>query len=301
AVQKIMLQNGRAHRSPNRAPDFVYLLSGILRCPTCDCLLEGGYGTSKVDDVRHFYYRHPSKARKPGCELGSIPAEQIEGIIVEKLKDLSLKEDLLQQIVERAGDSLRKDQPELQKLLDSRRKELKAIDNDVRKLLSVSDLDSVRDLIRPQLEELAARRKAIEKEVANLENGLAELKGSICSAIDLRNVLNSVKNLFDVLPRVKQKELLGYMLDAVNVSPKLLEVRFWNKSPMLDAARAGAPLDESRFEQWTEWLPGQDSNLQPCGYKRPFFSEGLGLSHHPGGCRALRPLRIREEGYGLSA
>jgi len=37
------------------------------------------------------------------------------------------------------------------------------------------------------------------------------------------------------------------------------------------------------------WLPGQDSNLQPCGYKRPFLSEGLGLSHHPGGCRALRP------------
>ena len=42
-----------------------------------------------------------------------------------------------------------------------------------------------------------------------------------------------------------------------------------------------------------DWLPGQDSNLRPAGYKCPSFSTGLGLSLHPpartcrGGCRAL--------------
>jgi len=29
------------------------------------------------------------------------------------------------------------------------------------------------------------------------------------------------------------------------------------------------------------WLLGQDSNLQPIGYKHPKISSGLGLSHHP--------------------
>jgi len=29
------------------------------------------------------------------------------------------------------------------------------------------------------------------------------------------------------------------------------------------------------------WLPGLDLNQQPCGYKCPFVSERLGLSHHP--------------------
>ena len=28
------------------------------------------------------------------------------------------------------------------------------------------------------------------------------------------------------------------------------------------------------------WLPGQDSNLQPSGYKLPDISTGLGLSLH---------------------
>jgi len=54
---------------------------------------------------------------------------------------------------------------------------------------------------------------------------------------------------------------------------------------------------KGHFTEWSapfrlDWLPGQDSNLRPAGYKCPDFSTGLGLSLHPstksrGGCRAL--------------
>ena len=33
----------------------------------------------------------------------------------------------------------------------------------------------------------------------------------------------------------------------------------------LCAANPQNESDAGEFEQWTEWLPGQDSNLQPCG------------------------------------
>ncbi len=51
-----------------------------------------------------------------------------------------------------------------------------------------------------------------------------------------------------------------------------------------------------------DWLPGQDSNLRPAGYKTPNLSAGLGLSLHPpalirGGCRAL----ARPYWFGSSA
>jgi len=37
-----------------------------------------------------------------------------------------------------------------------------------------------------------------------------------------------------------------------------------------------------RWNQRIEfWLLGQDSNLEPSGYKRPGISSGLGLSLHP--------------------
>ena len=34
-------------------------------------------------------------------------------------------------------------------------------------------------------------------------------------------------------------------------------------------------------QQRLDWLPGQDSNLRPAGYKNPNLSNGLGLSLHP--------------------
>jgi site-specific DNA recombinase len=41
---------------------------------------------------------------------------------------------------------------------------------------------------------------------------------------------------------------------------------------------AGVAADGPRLD----WLPGQDSNLQPRGYKGPRVSAGLGLSHPRG-------------------
>jgi hypothetical protein len=63
----------------------------------------------------------------------------------------------------------------------------------------------------------------------------------------------------------------------------------FGKKRALSEARAGGrgKLDDRKRK---EWLLGQDSNLQPSGYKRPGISPGLGLSLHPA--------RIRAEGAG---
>jgi hypothetical protein len=40
-------------------------------------------------------------------------------------------------------------------------------------------------------------------------------------------------------------------------------------------------LHRVKYPFCLDWLPGQDSNLRPAGYKYPDFSTGLGLSLHP--------------------
>ena len=253
-AQVLMKKNGQAHRSAHRQVDHVYLLSGVLRCPSCDCFLEGGYGTSKTGE-KNYYYRHATGTKQAECALPSIPADQLEGIVIAKLQDLSLQEDLLQTIVEESGRSILAKQPELQKLLDTRRKELRSIDNESKKLIAVSDVESIKNILQPQLAALSERRGAVQKEITSLELALADLKGNLCSNIDLRNVLSAVKNLFDVLPRVKQKERMSYLLASGELTPGLISFRFWSKSPLLDQARGGVPVGGIRFEQKTEWLP----------------------------------------------
>ncbi|HEY3475930.1 MAG TPA: hypothetical protein VGK56_15065, partial [Anaerolineales bacterium] len=48
---------------------------------------------------------------------------------------------------------------------------------------------------------------------------------------------------------------------------------------MAGEVKGGTPQEVPTFG--LDWLPGQDSNLRPAGYKAPNLSTGLGLSHHP--------------------
>ena len=49
----------------------------------------------------------------------------------------------------------------------------------------------------------------------------------------------------------------------------------------LEGPKAGPPSAEGVPAFDLDWLPGQDSNLRPAGYKCPSLSTGLGLSLHP--------------------
>ena len=46
-------------------------------------------------------------------------------------------------------------------------------------------------------------------------------------------------------------------------------------------AKVKGALHRVKYPFRLDWLPGQDSNLRPAGYKCPDFSTGLGLSLHP--------------------
>ncbi len=47
------------------------------------------------------------------------------------------------------------------------------------------------------------------------------------------------------------------------------------------------------------WLPGEDSNLRPAGYKCPGISTGLGLSLRPPVSRVGRRALLRHYRQGL--
>lgn len=63
----------------------------------------------------------------------------------------------------------------------------------------------------------------------------------------------------------------------------IVKIIFWDRrAPRGDIKRADSKnLVIMPWSDGENWLLGQDSNLQPIGYKHPKISSGLGLSHHP--------------------
>ena len=73
--------------------------------------------------------------------------------------------------------------------------------------------------------------------------------------------------------------------------PNMLRPRIWSHLLRLvmngnvrqapSGGRTKGALHRVKTPFGLDWLPGQDSNLRPAGYKCPSFSTGLGLSLHP--------------------
>jgi len=74
-----------------------YLLSGLIKCAKCGGSMSGYSFTKKGTDKKYSYYKcstHLSKG-KIACEGLSIPANEIEGFLVDELKKLSKTKSFL--------------------------------------------------------------------------------------------------------------------------------------------------------------------------------------------------------------
>ncbi|GAG67735.1 unnamed protein product, partial [marine sediment metagenome] len=108
-----------------------YILnSGFLYCDKCGTEMEGRSGTGKKG-IRYYYYR----CKNNSCGF-KVPADEIEGVIIDRLKKLSIGKGILPDIIKSANKTLKKELPKLigqRKLLVD---ELKEIKNFASKVLS---------------------------------------------------------------------------------------------------------------------------------------------------------------------
>jgi hypothetical protein len=83
-----------------------YLLRGLMRCSCCNSILTPTY-TTKKNGIVYRYYK-PSKLMKhtinnktnKGCELVSIPAEQIENIVLNQIYGIIRTPAMIQKIID---------------------------------------------------------------------------------------------------------------------------------------------------------------------------------------------------------
>jgi site-specific DNA recombinase len=100
-VQSTLQRNGAAGGAPVRN-QFGALLKGLLRCVPCDCAMSPSHTTK--GEKRYRYYTC-SSAQKKGwntCPSKSIPAAEIEELVVEQVRCVGRDQALLHDVLEQA-------------------------------------------------------------------------------------------------------------------------------------------------------------------------------------------------------
>ena len=259
-VQALLRKNRATGHNVVKPVKHNYLLNGgLLWCERCGKEMEGRSGTG-AKGVRYYYYLCKNK------ECGfRVPADEIEGIILGRLKELSCGKDILADIVKFTNGRLQKALPKLKEQRTLFVKELSEIrrfaDDIMNKWATLVNEDSG-VFLKEKLDKLSKRRKDIETGIQSLDEMIGEIEQEEVSKELIMLALNKFTDVFHHLQPYRQKELLRVVLHKAILSENQIKIALYGRPPETGLF----PVSESEIHsRIPTWLPGQDSNLQPSG------------------------------------
>ena len=171
-IQALMDRNGQRNRGGKTQPkDYVYLLQGLLRCGECGHKMSPQPATGR-NGVPYQYYAcgRAEKSVGTSCPKRYVPAEALDGAVLEFMKLLHLKPERVRSIAARENGfvsqtiaKLREDHERVRERLGSVKQRLSHL-ADVLAEGGVGALSTVRE----KMEALEADRRELEESEARL-------------------------------------------------------------------------------------------------------------------------------------
>ena len=257
-VQDLLAKNIVTRHNGTTPIKHMYLLNGgLLWCEKCGRFMEGTCGTGRQG--KKFFYYHCKQCRF------KMPADEIERIVIEQIKELSMREDAVSAMIGNANNELQKELPQLKNQRDTLQRRLDEIkaqaDGIMLKWTTMATTDNS-IFLREKLDELAKERKNIEAGLQGLDIQIADIQREAISKEDVMLALGKFSSLFDSLPPYRQKEIIRFVMKKVVLNQDCIKIALLGKPPK--AELFDDTLSDAKIRcQTTIWLPLVDSNHGP--------------------------------------
>ena len=211
-VQAQLKDNGRSGGAEVRNK-YGALLRGLLRCKGCGCAMTH---TFSAKGKRHLlrYYRC-TKAIKFGhrvCSAGTLPAAEIERVVVDEVRALGRDDTLLADVLTEAHAAIDVELAVVRRDRDDLRRERKRLHAELRRLVAKGE--SAAD-ITARLTELHERLAEADHRLPELESRVAELESQTVSPDQARAVFADFDSLWASLIPREQARLLKLLIEQV--------------------------------------------------------------------------------------
>jgi len=214
----------RQQATPN-ALASQYLLSGLLRCKRCGRKL---YGASAKSGEHHYYAcRGYLDSGKATCDLGLVPREKLDAIVVEKIRDVLLEPEHLEQLAGEVNEELGDRRTVLDQRLELLTTQIKKTEHKIGKLLDALENEELSPAaIRPRLQE---RQEELEQLRAQKLMLKAEDPASHVLTIEMDRVLPYVEDLKATLstaPIKTRRFILKSFIKQIVVGRREITIEF---------------------------------------------------------------------------
>ena len=233
----------------------VFLLRGLIRCSECGSSMTPHYTQKKHKDgtvYRVPYYRCSKTMHFDNsiCSIKHINADRVEGLVIDKLSELSQNEAYLKMAVEELNSDLQRKTEPLEKQVQQIKKRLNEIEQEITcyvKALGQGKLSIER--LEEEIGALNANKRLLQDERHTVEQKINEAAARDYNAEILQRTLQDFRASFAGLNPTEQSETLQCVLKNVVVHPQKLALEVFELEEFL-------PSSQNR----KGWLPGLDSN-----------------------------------------
>ena len=259
-VQALIKLNTKSNHNQAKTIRHPYILNGgLLYCERCGSEMEGRSGTGH-HGTRYYYYVD----KNPECHF-KVPANEIEGLIIQRIRRLALQSDIISGIVKTTNAKIQNEAPKLieqKRLLQRELSETnQSIDQIITNLPQLETQDN-NQVIKERLDEYARRSKDIKEEVKKLEKQMNDINYNSVNQEKILTILSHFSRVFNNIKPYEQKILLKLILHKAVLGNNKLKIALSGYTP---DAELFQKFDSTVRFQPSTWLLGEDSNLQPAG------------------------------------
>jgi hypothetical protein len=214
-------RSGRAKRSP-------YLLTGLIHCTRCGhnfqgytCSRKGRGDTTKRVKTMYYVCNGYVNSGNSVCPRSAFKKEGLEEqvlALVGKQVDVLLHNGGAKKLRAGLAQSLRTDRPDVTGETKAIRKELRAVEND-RKRLVASLTPKNKAILDEEFVELAERREGLESRLREFK-AMEHMEVDIDATVD--EIMASVRGFEDLFPHgtlEEQKEFIRLWVDRIELDP----------------------------------------------------------------------------------
>jgi site-specific DNA recombinase len=220
-VQSVLKSNHRvAHKHQSKR---FALLRRMLRCDECGSLVQPAWTKNHGREYRYYTCSKKVKTGYGQCKLPSLPAGEIEQIVVNQLRALRRHPDVIactfREVATRGATGPEAD---VVSRLDDLRGRSKQAEQAARSLLALKDPEG--DFVQSELKRINDEIKSLDAAIRNLESSNGS-EGHIEFA-EVASALRRLDPVWEVLYPEEQRRILELLIESITVNKKEVAIEF---------------------------------------------------------------------------
>jgi len=190
------------------------LLRGLLRCKSCATAMTHTFcgGRKKRNFYRYYRCTYAIKNGTDDCTSGTLPAGEIERVVVDEIRGLANDEALLAQVLTDANAAIDAERAEVERQHDDLRRQRKRQHQELQQLATSGKTTTD---VMARITALHERLSADDQRLRELDGRAAELKGQTVTQTKARTAFADFDSLWESLNPREQARLLKLLLSTV--------------------------------------------------------------------------------------